>query len=74
VQQNRETLDRAFHLAPRLKILIVKRTLLCALLLVLPACARSSTEGASDPAVAEGVMTAELHPYRVALMRGERID
>jgi uncharacterized protein YciI len=28
----------------------------------------------NDPAVAEGVMTAELHPYRVALMRGERID
>lgn len=24
----------------------------------------------SDPAVAEGVMTAELFPYRVALMRG----
>lgn len=24
----------------------------------------------SDPAVLEGIMTAELHPYRVALMRG----
>ncbi len=24
----------------------------------------------TDPAVAEGVMTAELHPFRVALLRG----
>jgi uncharacterized protein YciI len=25
----------------------------------------------SDPSVAEGIMTAELYPYRVALMRGD---
>lgn len=28
----------------------------------------------SDPAVAEGVMTAELFPYRVALMKGQAPD
>ncbi len=28
----------------------------------------------NDPAVAEGVMSGELHPYRVALMRGESVD
>ena len=28
----------------------------------------------NDPAIAEGVMTGELHPYCVALLRGERVD